>query len=706
MPSLPLRRMLLLALCALFLVPSTAQAAGVAPTFDLSSPSGAPSPSDRFTTPDASQLTGLRIALPKPDCALFPSDCQDVDVLNDLDGFNVQPRLTIPFSGAIDPQSVTSESMFVVRLPDGDVTGINQVVWHPATNRLHAETDEQLDQHTRYLLVVTDDVRDAAGDRIDSANFRHELNFGQTSSAADKRYRKDLLDALQALPAGVQPSDVAAASLFTTQSVTALLEQVRRQIKASTPEPADFLLGAGGARTVFPLAGVTSVLFNRQTGTAPTFSLSAVPTPALSIFPGAVGTIAFGAYTSPDYETAARVIPAVGSKTGTPAVRGTNRVQFNLFLPSGSRPAGGWPVAIFGHGFGDNKNSSPVVVAASMARAGIATIAINVVGHGGGELGTLTVNRTTGGPVTFSAGGRGIDQNGNGTIDSTEGVDAAPPQTLVSNRDGLRQTVIDLMQLVRELEVGMDVDGDGARDLDPARIAYFGQSFGGIYGTTFLAVEPTVRIGATNVAGGPIIEIARLSPTFRPLVWLSLVNRSPALANLPGLFQFDENLPLRNEPARIDLVAGAAPIQALIGISEWATQSANPAAYAPHLIRAPLDGVSSKSVLLQFARGDRTVPNPTTSAIIRAGGLASRTTLFRNDLARAANPAFPSNPHTFLTNIASPSPQVAGTALAAQGQIAQFFATGGFVTADPDGAGALFETPMVGPPPEDLAFLP
>ena len=68
---LPLRRPLLLILLVLFLAPSTAQAAGIAPSFDLSSPSGAPSPSDRFTTPDSSQLTGLRIALPKPDCGAF-----------------------------------------------------------------------------------------------------------------------------------------------------------------------------------------------------------------------------------------------------------------------------------------------------------------------------------------------------------------------------------------------------------------------------------------------------------------------------------------------------------------------------------------------------------------------------------------------------------------------------------------------------------
>ena len=49
-----------------------------------------------------------------------------------------------------------------------------------------------------------------------------------------------------------------------------------------------------------------------------------------------------------------------------------------------------------------------------------------------------------------------------------------------------------------------------------------------------------------------------------------------------------------------------------------------------------------------------------------------------------------------------------GTAIAlqAQAQIATFFASGGAVTIDPDGAGPFFETPMVGPPPEDLAYLP
>ena len=323
---------------------------------------------------------------------------------------------------------------------------------------------------------------------------------------------------------------LAVASIFTTQSATPLLEKVRRQIKASTPSPASFVLGAGGERTVFPLADVTSILFSRQTTTAPGFAVSPTGTPFLA----GVGSVAFGAFDAPDYQTPSKVIPPVGTRSGVPAVQGTNRLYFNLFLPAGTAPAGGWPVAIYGHGFTDNKNGSPFVVAGSMARRGIATIAINVVGHGGGPLGTLIVNRATGGPVVLPAGGRGVDLDGNGQFGSTDGINATPPQTLIGSRDGLRQTVIDLMSLVREIEVGMDVDGNGTRDLDPAKISYFGQSFGGIYGTKFLAVEPNVRLGVPNVPGGAIVEIARLSPAFRPLVSLSLVNRTPPLINLPG----------------------------------------------------------------------------------------------------------------------------------------------------------------------------
>jgi Big-like domain-containing protein len=660
------------------------------PTSAFGAPSaGQPFPSNLYTAPDSTQITGLHVDLPKPDCGTHPSDCADIAVLDTLDGFNIQPRISIPFSEPIDLSTVSSSSIFLVG-PAGHIVGINQAEWQPATNTLHVESDEQLAQHTTYLLVVTTRVHAADGTPLDGTTFRHDLNFGQTKDPAEKAYRKALLDALpMAMAGGAQPSDIADASLFTTQSITAVTDKIRSQLTASTPT---FLLGSAGERTVFPVASISSIQWRRQTGTAPSFSSSFLPLPLIA----GVGTVAFGSYASPNYETAARVIPPYGSKTGTPVAQGTNQVQFTLFLPAGAAPAGGWPVSIFGHGFTDSKNGAPWAVAGTLARAGIATIAINVVGHGFGPLGTYTVARVAGSPVTLSAGGRGIDQNGDGTIDSTEGVNAVGAQSLIGNRDGLRQTTIDLMELVKVLESGVDVDGDGSPDLSRSRIYYAGQSFGGIYGTELLGSEPDIRAGVPNVAGGPIIEIARLSPSFRPLVGISLITRSPSLYNAApnaNFTNFDENMPLRNLPIVTDTVPGASAIQEVIDRDEWAQQAANPAAYAPYI---------TQPVIFQFARGDQTVPNPTASAIFRACGCAARATLFRNDLAVAANPAVSHNPHTFLTNVIGPG---APFAFEAQAQIATFFASDGGTTIDPDGPGPFFETPT-SIVPEDLAFIP
>jgi hypothetical protein len=499
--------------------------------------------------------------------------------------------------------------------------------------------------------------------------------------------------------------------------VTAILEKIRDQLKADTPTPADFLLGPGSTRTAFPLNNVTDITFNRQVGTAPTFSADAVPLEALGIVPGAVGQLAFGKYLSPDYEAAEKFIPPVGTLSGTPAVQGMNETFFNLFLPSSPKPPGGWPVAIFGHATTTSKDEHPFPVAATMAAQGIATVAINVVGHGGGPLGTLTVNQTIGSPVTFPAGGRGIDQNGDGTIGPTEGLGAAPPRGIISVRDGLGQTVVDLMQLVRVIEVGMDVDGDGVLDFDPSRIYYFGESLGGIYGTIFLAVESSVRAGVPNVPGGPVIELLRLSPFNRPVLGFRLASRVPSLINVGGI-EFNENLPLRNQPPVINDVPGAIEIQEFIERSEWATQAGNPVAYAPHLRKQPLTRRLAKSIIIQFAKGDMLSPNPTTTAMLRAGDLADRATFYRNDLAfadplRNPNPpgtAVPKDPHDFLVlGFLPPSfgfPAIADISRGAQQQIAEFFASDGETVIDPDGPGPLFEVPIAGSLPEELNFIP
>jgi hypothetical protein len=658
-------------------------------------------PSDRFTVRDLTQNTGRRVNLPKPSCTERPSDCADIDVINTLDGFNVQPRLSIAFDGPIDASTVDRHSVFLVHLGStigggtrpGRRVGINQVVWDPATLTLHAESDETLEPHARYLFVVTNDIRDTTGAPVGACR-RSAAGYDVDGVEAwDESFSTARL-----VLAGVPR--VVAASLFTTQSTTSTLEKIRAQIRATRPGPTEFTLGADGSRTVFPASAVTGIVFQREIATG-VFAPVPVPTAALGVVPGAVGTLAFGRYVSPDYENTRGFIPPTGTRTGVPAVQTRDDVFVTIFLPAGPRPANGWPVAIFGHGLGDNKNNSPFAVASVIAASGVATAAINVVGHGGGSAGTLVVSRTGAGPVTLSAGGRSVDQNGDGRFDPFEGGFALPPQTIVSNRDGLQQTVVDLFQLVRQIDAGIDVDGDGSADLDRGRVTYFGQSFGGIYGSLFLAVEPNVRSGALNVAGGSIVDVSRLG-TFRGLLTQTLAARVPSLLNAPG--GFNENLPLRNLPPVVDTVPGAAEIQQFLDRMEWVSQAANPVASARHLRTAPLRGRAAKSVLVQMAKGDQTVPNPTNTALVRAGRLADRTTYYRNDLAFAADPTILKNPHSFLTRLNIPS--AVPIAVAAQRQIATFLASGGVAVVDPDGAGPFFEVPIVPPLPEDLSFIP
>jgi hypothetical protein len=562
------------------------------------------------------------------------------------------------------------------------------------------------------MVVVSDGVRDANGKKLKSGGWGEDIGLAQGRDSEGAEYRRELRDAVQGQRGG--PNKIVAASVFSTQSATSDLAKINRHIKQTPPTPVDFMIAQAGGqavRAVFPAASVQAVQFSRQITTAPSFSISALPLGALGIVPGAVGQIAYGRYRSPNYAAAGQYIPATGTLTGMPQQQGSNDLVFQLFVPAGARPAGGWPVAIFGHGFTDSMFGAPWAMASVLASQGIATMSINVVGHAGGNQGTLTVQRVGADAAVLPAGGRGIDQDGNGAIDSTEGVNAAAPRTIIGSRDGLRQTVIDLMQLVRQVEAGIDVDADGTVDLDAQRIYYAGQSFGGIYGTILLGAEPSIKAGVPNVPGGSITEVARLGG-FRFLTAVALATRQPQLLNLPPApgvpppfnLRFNENIPLRDLAPVVNTVPGATAIAEVLERYEWVQQSGNPVSYAAAIRKELPAGFAAKPVIFQFAKGDQTVPNPTTSAILRAGDLADRATYFRNDLAYALNPAVGKNPHVFLTNIGNAA--AAGYAVGAQQQIAAFFASRGALTIDPDGVGPFFEVPISGPLPEVLNYIP
>src|SRR5258708_12046738 len=87
-------------------------------------------------------------------------------MLDKLDGFDLQPRVTIPFSGAIDLKSV-SDSDILVQGPGGR-TQLMQLVWDPASNTLNGITNAMLYESTQYKIVVTSGVKDISGNPIDA----------------------------------------------------------------------------------------------------------------------------------------------------------------------------------------------------------------------------------------------------------------------------------------------------------------------------------------------------------------------------------------------------------------------------------------------------------------------------------------------------------------------------------------------------------
>src|SRR4029453_10285238 len=183
----------------------------------------------------------------------------------------------------------------------------------------------------------------------------------------------------------------------------------------------------------------------------------------------------------------------------------------------------------------------------------------------------------------------------------------------------------------------------------------------------------------------------------------------------PSLPQYYENMPLTGgEPLLVQLadstqhiirspvvnsVDGAMEIQQYLDRSEWVAQSASPVAYAPYLRRQPLSG-TAKRVIVQFAKGDQTVPNPATTAMVRAGGLRDQTTFYRHDLAFLENAALPKDPHGFMPVIRA----FGAIARGAQEQIVVFFDSDGELMIHP-APSRFFEVPLAGPLPENLSFI-
>ena len=327
----------------------------------------------------------------------------------------------------------------------------------------------------------------------------------------------------------------------------------------------------------------------------------------------------------------------------------------------------------------------------------------------------MTVRRTNSTTMTFAAPGLGYDQNGDNVIGDQEPRRAARPYSLFNSSGSTAQAAAQHFALVRALQAGVDVDGDGTVDLDGSRVYITGQSLGGAWGMLTFALEPGLRAGAFVAASGTLPYQPMLSTGDRPAFGADLLaSRTPSLINsahgltsidgrpVAGPF-FNENLPLRDESPLVNTVPGSVAIQRVADHVAWASQMASATAFAPLLRRARPLNIPARPFIMQYARGDQIVSNPIASEIIRAGDFADRVSFYRHDL-NFGLPGVPADPHAFLNTINAANPNYYRIMIGAQYQLATFFASDGATFANPTPT-ELWETPIAFLR-DDLYYLP
>lgn len=280
------------------------------------------------------------------------------------------------------------------------------------------------------------------------------------------------------------------------------------------------------------------------------------------------------AFVAQNYRDAAGHFPP-RARGSAAAPLGTYRLPLTVWLPPPSVPRSGpVPALVYGHGLSDGRRQG-ARLAEFAAPRGIATVAIDAVQHAQHP----TVARPD--PSALDTVVNFFALRTSGTV----GIDAR------ALRDNFRQSTWDKLQLTRLLAAGLDVDGDGAVDVDPARVGYLGVSLGGIMGPELIALTDFYGAAVLVVPGGRVSAIISDSETFGPII---------RVARPRGVTQGD--------------------VDRFFPILQTVIDRGDAASFAPHVLEARLPGAgaAAPSVLLGVVLDDDTVPNLSNYTLARA----------------------------------------------------------------------------------------
>jgi len=472
--------------------------------------------------------------------------------LNALDGYSTTADITLRFSGAIDPATLAA-NVRVIRVaidnttkattgvlgilqpgidysigvsPDIDSAG-STILIRPlrplvastggtnngylilVTNGVTSASGAAATPDTEYLTVRTGAIADLTG----GVNPPTCASITNTTLNGVCRLTYAHLAIGSALPGGlaVAPSSVVASWSFSTVATRDTLAYL-----AATTAARPYSVFATGLDTSFMgLPGIADI----YGGTLNIAYRLAVPPTATSTNVMTTPWQAAGASPTPGIDPASRnltrfnPVPAAGTPLDIPLL---------LMVPNiMPKPAGGWPVVVFVHGFPRDRTDA-LLVADSMASRGFATIAIDLPLHGVtpssaayAQPFATPIERTFDLDLQLNAQ-FGVPGN-DGMVDPT-GVNFLNLTNVLVQRDNSRQAVADLIALVRTIPT-IDFDGVAGADFDADRIHMIGYSLGGTHAGTVLGLlGAEIKASALPSAAAMLTETIKQSATYGPVI--------------------------------------------------------------------------------------------------------------------------------------------------------------------------------------------
>lgn len=535
-----------------------------------------PYPSDRYTRPDASTKTGLRVDVGSHNTndPLALSLPGTADELNAKDGFSTIGGVAVGFTGPIDIHGIAidedadppvtdplrdadvyleADAPFMLLDVDessptkGQAYGLLPRWWAQAKDdyylfdeyTLVAQPKVPLRPRTRYLFVVTDKLRAADGGAIGRTEEMAALISGEDKT----EYAAEVREALGVLRTskGVNAEDVVLATAFTTASVH---DDLLAAAASARAEAAPALLEPWTVET--PLQGDGRVRFR-------------------------------AVYEAPEYRGDDRKWHI--AKSGAPTVQKKVGLEVLLAISDAASMAKR-PIVFFAHGLGGDKDGN-WGTAERLKDINAAVFAIDSPEHG-----SRSVDPSA--PLIATFRFFGIDPD-------TEQFD------IERARDNFRQMASDQLELVRfvrsldKLDILPPGAPDGIPDLDTSQILYIGHSFGSVQGPTIFALAPEIKHAVWNVGGAGLMTLLRDSGTFGLLVNALKPMGTPDGA-LGRFFAATQAIVDPGDPLNY---ARYGTLEGLPGVDGW----------------------EPRDVLLQEVVKDTIVPNSTSELLARAAGL-------------------------------------------------------------------------------------